>query len=103
MQPFHSQTRAGETSMSSTPSPAGNGWRAADAAGARKRPAGPRWHGAEEGPILPVRRRFRWGRIFFYTALFVGLTSLFVWASLWLRPARDTSVLLVGASYQDNL
>jgi len=50
-----------------------------------------------------VRRRYRWGRIFLVSAIFLGMACAFVWVSLWLRPPQDTSLLLAGASYEDNL
>ena len=89
--------------MSSNPSPGRSGWRPEEAASARKRPIGPRWRTETASAVPPVRRRYRWGRILLVSGFFLGMACLFVWVSLWLRPPQDTSLLLAGASYQDNL
>lgn len=74
-----------------------------DAGDAGRAPSGPPWR-QDTGAEAPVaRQRWRWGRILFLFVFFGGLTAALVWVSLWLRPAKDTSLVLAGAHYQDNL
>lgn len=37
------------------------------------------------------------------TALLLGLTTMLIWASTWLRPLEPSAVVLIGAGYEQNL
>src|SRR5881394_308431 len=78
-------------------------WQPDGAKDSRRSELGPRWRSAPDAvPRIPRRRR-PWFSVLLSLVLFAGLSGLLVWAILWLRPAKNTTLLLVGASYYDNL
>src|SRR5262245_59846201 len=87
--------------MSTNPSSDRPSWRGPDAAKDEGRALGPRWR--QGSSLTPVRSGWPWGRIALAFLAFAAMCALFVWVSLWLRPAKDTSLVLIGADYQQNL
>src|SRR5262249_3333552 len=89
--------------MSTTPDPSQRTWhRAAVDAGT---PAGSKSPWQTQGeivqPLSPRSRRGMWIVVAFL-CLFV-LCGVLIWVALWLRPGKDTALVLIGAGYEDNL
>jgi hypothetical protein len=58
----------------------------------------------EAEPAAPgYRRRSRGRRLLIAFLLFAAICGVLIWVSLWLRPARGTSVLVFYAGYEDQL
>jgi hypothetical protein len=90
--------------MSSNPSrPVPRSWKHAVNAPVSRRRAGPQWKREELPPPRPRGWRGRSLRVALLGLAFALCLGLLVWVFLWLWPARQVAVVLVGASYAENL
>jgi hypothetical protein len=65
--------------------------------------SGPAWHGGGEPPRGTGSSRRRGLRLAAALALLLVLTASLIWVSLWLQPAKGTSVVVIHAGYEEIL
>src|SRR4051794_2406881 len=84
------------------PPPTRDDWRRPVASGERRK-TGPKWR-REVDPAAPRRaRRVKALKASAAILAFVVLGALLIWVSTWLWPPHPTSLVLVGAGYEQNL
>src|SRR6188768_1943669 len=89
--------------MSTTPTPPHHSWHRApvDAATAAGGASPWRTQGELPQPLSPRSRRGV--RVLIAFLCLFALCAALVWVALWLRPGKDTALVLIGAGYEDNL
>src|SRR5262245_17919435 len=86
--------------MSTHPTSPGSAWHPAlpeNDPGARAA-----WRSRGERAALAGPRRHV-GRVLLVLLALLLLCAALIWVSLWLRPGKDTALVLLGAGYEDNL